>query len=159
MLFKGMGVLRICKEMLTLNAKYIAMVIGQWSHYHSFSYIILSIQKIKIRYYILSSNYQAVSCKLIFTIHLTIVVWALASAGPVLARLTLTLTQAELTGVLSPGLAWPRLTIARTRPARHLQIANLTTRHRSHVMSYLARNHTIFQTFKYIKRKTFILDT
>ena len=106
MLFRGMGVLRICK-MLTLNAKYIAMVIGQWSHYHSFSYIILSIQKIKIRYYILSSNYQAVSCKLIFTIHLTIVVWALASAGPVLARLTLTLTQAELTGVLSPGLAPP----------------------------------------------------
>ena len=131
----------------------------QWSlanghiiiHFH-----ILSIQKIKIRYYVLSSHYQAVSCKLIFTIHLTIVVWALASAGPVLARLTLTLTQAELTGVLSPGLAWPRLTIARTRPARHLQIANLTTRHRSHVISYLANNHTIFQTFKYIKRKRFI---
>ena len=48
MLFKGMGVLRICKEMLTLNAKYIAMVIGQWSHYHSFSYIIYSENKNKI---------------------------------------------------------------------------------------------------------------
>ena len=152
MLFKGTGVLRICKEMLTLNAKYIAMVIGQWSHYHSLSY------KIEIRHYpvtIKKSLVSDVKWYSLFTSLLWCGHWLVqAQCWPGWHWHWPRLSWPEYC-----LLAWPRLTIARTRPARHLQIANLTTRHRSHVMSYLASNHTIFQTFKYMKRKTFLLDT